>query len=85
MKNYVIAENLQLKVYSGEEATNLKIVRTSKHVAYKYLFLNNLHIGHLKKVNTGSNDIYMLFINCRQIYVGTEEHCIEIVLQHLKQ
>lgn len=85
MKNYVIAENLQLIVYDGEEATKLKIVRNSRFVAHKYLFLNNLHIGNLKKVNTGSNDIYLLFINSRQIHMGTEEHCINVVLQHLKQ
>lgn len=85
MKNYVIAENLQLIVYDGEEATKLKIVRNSRFVAHKYLFLNNLHIGNLKKVNTGSNDIYLLYINGRQIHMGTEEHCINVVLQHLKQ
>lgn len=86
MENYEIAENLQLIIYSGEEISKLKIMRTNKYnLADKYLFLNNLHIGNLRKVNTGSNYVYLLFINRCQVHIGTEKHCIETLLQHLKQ
>ena len=86
MENYEIAENLQLIIYSGEEISKLKIMRTNKYnLADKYLVLNNLHIGNLRKVNTGSNCVYLLFINRSQVHIGTEKHCIEVLLQHLKQ